>query len=145
MATIEKGQFFLDHKAIKDGQSKAKFFIALTEAELDDEKIVCFVINTEKRMDIYQVLCNRKKQKFVLSPDIHKFSFLENFSSIMLDEPCFYFVNEFYEDGLDLLDDIAEETLCRQINNCIDIGYLLPGFTKLLKENYKNKPKTTSK
>ena len=44
MATIDRGQFFLDHHAIKDGNQKAKYFIALTEGNLDDDRLICFVL-----------------------------------------------------------------------------------------------------
>jgi len=140
MATIDKGQFFLDHHALKDGKQKAKFFIALTEGDTDDESVICFVINTEHRMDLYKIECNRSKQRFILFKDVHKFEFLEKPSSIMLDEACQYFIKEFYDDHIKILDDKADETLCRQIKNCIDEGYILPAFMRKIKENYKNKP-----
>jgi len=140
MATIDRGQFFLDFKAVKSGNEKAKFFIALTEGTDDDDSIICFVINTEHRMDLYNVNCNRSKQRFILFKDVHKFEFLKNPSSIMLDDACQYFIAEFYEDNLKILDDKADEILCRQIKNCIDEGYILPAFMKKIKENYKNKP-----
>ena len=78
MATIDRGQFFIDFKAIKDGRDKPKYFIALTEGNDDDDGIICFVINTENRMDLYQIGCNRKKQRFILFKDIHNFDFLPN-------------------------------------------------------------------
>lgn len=139
MATIDKGQFFLDHQAIKQGESKAKFFIALTEGDSDDEEVVCIVMNTEHRMDLYHVGCNKEKQKFVLYNKIHKFEFLKNPSSLMLDEPCIYSVGEFYSDNIKILDDVADEILCRQIRNCIDDKHLLPKITRLIKECYKKK------
>lgn len=139
MATIDKGQFFLDHHALKDGEKKAKFFIALTEGDLDDEAIICFVINTEHRMDLYKIECNRTKQRFILFKDVHKFEFLEKPSSIMLDDAYQYFVKEFYTDQIKILDDKASETLCRQIKNCIDEGYILPKLMKKIKAEYKNK------
>lgn len=137
MATINRGQFFLDHKAIKDGHQKAKFFIALTEGDADDEGVICFVINTEHKMDLYHVCCNKKQQKFVLYNTIHKFKFLEEPSSIMLGEPCRYYVKEFYESHIKILGDIADEKLCREIKNCLDEGYILPSFMEIIKKNYK--------
>jgi hypothetical protein len=145
MATIERGQFFIDHRALKNGKQKAKFFIALTDGDFDDDSIICFVINTEHRMDLYNVGCNRTKQRFILFKDIHKFEFLKSPSSIMLDEACRYFVKEFYEDNIGILDDKADENLCRQIKNCIDEGYILPSLMKLIKECYKDKPNPTIK
>lgn len=139
MATIDKGQFFLDFTALKNGVSKAKYFITLTEGNEDEDSIICFVINTEHRMDLYNVGCNGNKQRFILFKDIHKFEFLKNPSSVMLDEACQYFIEEFYGDNLKILDDKADETLCRQIKNCIDEGYILPSFMSKIKENYKLK------
>ena len=138
MATIDRGQFFLHHHAIKDGKQKAKYFIALTEGELDDDRVICFVLNTENRMDLYRVGCNKNKQKFVLYNEIHRFEFLEKPSSIMLDEPCCYWVKEFYEDKITILRDKADEKLCREIKNCIDEGYILPSLMKQIRDNYKN-------
>lgn len=140
MATIEKGQFFLDHKALKQGKTKAKYFIVLNDGEIDDDELVCIVLNTEHRMDLYHVGCNKEKQKFVLYKDQHNFNFLKEPSSLILDEPRIYLVGEFYLDNILILDDIADETLCRQINNCIDYKHLLPKVSKLLKNCYKRKP-----
>lgn len=139
MATIEKGQFFLDHQALKEGETKAKYFIVLTDGNLDDDEVICIVMNTEHRMDIYHVGCNHEKQKFVLYKEEHEFDFLEKPSSLMLDEPRTYWVKEFYEDHLKILDDKADENLCRQIKNCVDINYWLPRQAQLLKDCYKKK------
>lgn len=139
MATIEKGQFFLDHQALKQGETKAKYFIVLNDGEIDDDELVCIVMNTEHRMDLYHVGCNKEKQKFVLYKDEHKFDFLKNPSSLILDEPRLYKVEEFYENNINILEDIADETLCRQIKNCVDEKYWLPKFTQLVKDCYKKR------
>lgn len=139
MITVERGQFFLDYHSIKVGKEKAKFFLALTSGDELDEEVICFVINTEKRMDLYNVCCNKSKQKFILYNEIHNFNFLEKPSSIMLDEARKYYVKEFFDDGIKLLDDIAEEKICREIKNCIDPGYILPKFWAIIQADYKIK------
>ncbi|HET56789.1 MAG TPA: hypothetical protein ENN33_16475 [Ignavibacteria bacterium] len=139
MTTIEKGQFFLDHKALKQGKTKAKYFIVLNDGENDDDELVCIVLNTEHRMDLYKVGCNKEKQKFVLYKEHHKFDFLKEPSSLILDDPRIYQVKEFYFDNILILDDIADENLCRQINNCINYNHLLPKIARLLKDCYKRK------
>lgn len=88
-------------------------------------------------MDLYQVGCNHKKQRFILFKYIHKFEFLTDQSSIMLDDACRYYVKEFYEDKIKILNDKADDILCRQIKNCVDEGYILPKFMKMIKDCYK--------
>lgn len=136
MASIDKGQFFIDFEALKNGEQKSKFFIALTDGYADDDSIICFVINTEHRMDLYNIGCNRCKQKFILFKDIHQFEFLKEPSSIMLQEPRCYFVKDFYHDNIKVLNDKADDILCRQIKNCIDVGYIIPKFMKVIKACY---------
>lgn len=139
MATINKGQFFLDLQALKEGKTKAKYFIALTEGDNEEDDIICFVINTEHRMDLYNICCNKEKQRFILFKDVHNFDFLTEPSSIMLNEACRYYVKEFYEEKIKILSDKADNNLCRQIKNCIDEGNILPKFMKIIKDNYKKK------
>ena len=144
MAIIEKGQFFKDNKAVKlDTEPKSKYFITLTQGNEEDDPLLCFVLNTEDRMDLYKVGCNKKKEKFILSPDIQNFTFLKNFSAIMLLGAQTYKVFELFEnDGIEVLEkDIADDELLRQIKNCIDINNLLPKEKELLDENYKKKKK----
>ena len=136
MPSIPKGQFFLDLIATKHGQQKGKFFIALTEGEFDDDRLICFVLNTENRMDLYRDGCNKAKGKFILLPDNHDFGFLINPTSIMLNEPCCYLVKEFYEDRI-IMKKVADEKILREIKNCIDNGYLLPWMIKDIKSNYR--------
>ncbi|MBU0561455.1 MAG: hypothetical protein KKD86_15105 [Bacteroidetes bacterium] len=143
MPTIPKGQFFMDLYAMKDGESKPKYFIAMTEGEYDDDEIISMVLNTEHRLGIYRVGCNSKKQKYVLLPDNHDFSFLKNPTSIMLSEPCCYYTEEFYESRIKLYE-IADENLLRRIKNCIDFGYMLPRWAKLIKDSFKFNSGTTS-
>lgn len=134
MATFEKGQTFLDLGAINFYGEKGKYFIALSDAEYDDDLIVCFVMNTEKRMDKCHLHCNRELQKFIIKPNT--FSFIKDYTAIMLILPCCYYLKEMYEPRIRLLD-IADETLCRQIKNCIDWNEIPPKFKFLIKQSFK--------
>jgi hypothetical protein len=110
----------------------------LTDGDSDDDLLVCFSLNTEKRMDKYNVLCNKKSAKFILSPEIHKFTFLKKFTSLNLDEPCLYSVKELFENHIKICEkDKAGIELVRQIKNCIDNGYLLPKHIFLIKDSFK--------
>lgn len=137
MAIIEKGSFFWDPHAVRDFREKDKYFIVLTDGDYEDDLLVCFSLNTEKRMDLYNVLCNRKSAKFILSPDLHRFSFLKKFTSLNLAEPCLYSAKELFETDIKILEqDKAELELLRQIKNCIDNGYLLPKHIALIKNSF---------
>lgn len=57
MAIIEKGTFFLDPNACRNFREKPKYFIVLTDGESEDDKLICFSLNTEHRMDIYHLSC----------------------------------------------------------------------------------------
>ncbi len=89
-------------------------------------------------MDKYNVLCNKKSQKFILSPDLHKFSFLKNFTALNLDQPCLYSVKELFENHIKVFEkDKASIELLRQIRNFIDEGYLLPKHISLIKSSFR--------
>lgn len=137
MAEFEKGQFFFDHKASNFQGQKGKYFIALTDAECDDDWIVCFVLNTERRMDLHNVDCNKNVQKFILTPN--NFSFVKNYTAIMLSLPCCYQLIEMYKDNIKLLNDKADEVICRRIKNCIDLNQITIKLAKLIKECYKSR------
>lgn len=134
MAEFEKGQTFLDLKATNYQGTKGKYFIGLSNADYDDDIIVCFVFNTENRMDKYHLYCNSEVQKFILPPKI--FPFLTNHSAIMLNQPCCYNLKEIYNDSIKLLEK-ADDNLSRQIKNCIDWGYIPPKFQTLIKQSFK--------
>jgi len=137
MDTIKKGLFFLDYQAQRDFKKKAKYFIVFTDGDLLDDELVCFSLNTEHRMDLYRILCNKNKAKFILSSSVHKFSFLTEFSTLMLNEPCIYRVEELFSDRFEVFEnDIASIELLRQIRNCIDDGYLLPKHILLIKNSF---------
>ena len=66
MAVFNKGQTFIDHKAIDLTGIKPKYFIALSSADDPDDMVVCFVMNTEHRMDKYHFNCNKKDLRFII-------------------------------------------------------------------------------
>lgn len=134
MAEFEIGHTFLDLKATNFYGEKGKYFIALSSAEYDDDPIICFVMNTENRMDKYHLDCNRGNQKFILAPN--KFSFIKNHTSIMLSQPVQYSLRGIYEDNIKLLDK-ADILLCRQIKNCIDWNYIPHKFAELINSSFK--------
>lgn len=136
MAEFDKGQFFFDRKAINFQGPKGKYFIGLTDANEADDLIVSFVINTENNFNKYNLKCNSKAQKFILAPN--EFSFLSKHSSIMLSIPCRYSFEEICESNIEILKDKADDTLCRQIKNCIDLEQIEPLFSNPIKECYKN-------
>ncbi|MGA2298774.1 MAG: hypothetical protein ABSG15_14600 [FCB group bacterium] len=134
MAEFERGQTFLDKKAINFDGTKGKYFIALSNAESSDDEVVCFVMNTENRMDKYKLNCNKKPGKFIIKPAT--FSFIKNYTSIMLNKEAYYTLDELCDKNIDLRD-VAEDKLQREIKNCIDFDYLLPKGTKLIKDSFK--------
>ncbi len=137
MVEFERGQFFLDHQATNYQGQKGKYFIALTDAECDDDLIVCFVLNTERRMELHTLDCNKEVQKYILAPN--SFSFVRDHSAIMLSLPCCYKLIEMYKDNIQILNDKADEVLCRRIKNCIDLNQIIIKFAKIIKECYKSR------
>jgi hypothetical protein len=134
MADLNKGQTFLDLSAINFFGTKGKFFIALSDAEDEDDLVVCFVMNTEHRMDKYNLLCNKNQQRFIIAPST--FSFVSEYTSIMLVKEVFYEYSEFFHDHIKLKD-VADDLLVRQIKNCLDFNYLTPKAAKLIKDSFK--------
>jgi hypothetical protein len=134
MADFEKGQTFLDLKATNFSGTKGKYYIALSDAEDDDDRIISFVMNTENRMDKCRIGCNKKLQKYILKPG--DFSFIKNYTAIMLELPVQYSLSEMYEDNIKLLDK-ADDNLCRQIKNCIDFNYIPVKFAQIIKTCFK--------
>ena len=139
MCLIKKGQFFLDKKSCNIDGQKPKYHLVLTDGKEEEDKVLCLVLNSEKHMDKYKIGCNKSKQKYIISPETHKFSFLKNYTSIILMRVRTYFAREFYEDNLDVLKDFAEIDLMRQIKNCLDENNLLPNEKEILKNCYKIK------
>jgi len=134
MAEFEIGQTFLDLKATNFSGTKGKYYIALSNADFDDDLIISFVMNTENRMEKYKYGCNKDAQKFVIAPKT--FSFIDRDTSIMLDQPVCYKLIEIYGRSIKLLDR-ADETLCRQIKNCIDLNYIPVKFANIIKACFK--------
>ena len=129
MADFEKGQTFIDKQAVNLDQTKAKYFIGMCNAEYDDDLIVCFVMNTEKRMDQYHLNCNKEACRFIIEPST--FSFITKPTSIMLKREWIYKMSELYNSNIKLLDK-ADETLARQIKNCIDWNHIMLKSKKLI-------------
>jgi hypothetical protein len=142
MAEFEKGQFFFDKTATNYQGSKGKYFIGLTDANDGDDIIVSFVLNTENNFQKYNLNCNRDIQKYILTPN--QFSFLKNYTSIMLSVPRKYTFEEMCESHIDILKDIADEKVCRQIKNCIDMDLIEPIFANPIKECFKTTAKNKS-
>ena len=134
MADFNKGQTFLDIAAVNYYSSKPKYFITMSDADYDDDLIVCFVMNTEHRTDKYRVGCNKDYQRFIIEPGT--FSFVTEHTSIMLLRESLYKYSEMYGDKIKLLD-IAGDLLVRQIRNCIDWNNLTAKATRLIKDSFK--------
>ena len=134
MADLNKGQTFLDLSATNYYGTKGKFFIALSNAEVENDLVVCFVMNTEKRMNKYHLLCNKNHQRFIIAPKT--FSFISEYTSIMLVKEVFYEYSEFFQDHIKLKD-VADDILVRQIKNCLDFNYLTQKATRLIKDSFK--------
>jgi hypothetical protein len=135
MADFERGQTFLDLAAVNIEGSTDKYYIGLSNADYDDDIIVCFVFNTEHRMDKYHLGCNKDKQKFIIAPKT--FSFIKDYTSIMLNREVCYRLEEMYSDKIQLLDKAPDE-LCRQIKNCIDWDFITPKHVSLIKNSFKD-------
>lgn len=75
MADFEIGQIFLDKKATNHQGTKGKYYISLSDAEYDDDEIICFVFNTENHMYKYKYGCNKEDQKYILKSN--SFTFLK--------------------------------------------------------------------
>lgn len=134
MAVFEKGQTFLDHEAIDFYGVNPKYFIALSNADFPDDKIICFVMNTENRMEKYHFNCNKNDLRFIIRSNT--FSFIDHPTSIMLNKEIFYTFEEICQDHIELLD-VADDLLTRQIKNCIDWNFILPKSKKLIFDSFR--------
>jgi hypothetical protein len=113
-----KGTIFIDKKATSIQGIKPKYFIGLNNANEDDDKITCFVFNTENFPDKLIEGCNKEKEKFYLPPD--KFSFLPNHTVIMLNRAVYYKLEEILTNTEITILETVSDILARQIKNCID-------------------------
>ena len=107
MADFERGQTFLDLRACNIDRTGGKYFIGLSDACDDDDIIVCFIFNTEHKMDKYRLACNPKSEKFIIAPKT--FSFITQNTSIMLYREVIYRLAEMYESNIKLLDKAEDE------------------------------------
>jgi len=141
MADFKVVQTFIDHLAtsVSHPQPKPKFFIGMSEASKLSDMIVCFVMNTERQMKNHTLNCNSRVQKFILVPS--DFTFLTEFTSIMLNQVASYTLEEIYEyhsRSRIKFFEIAGAELCRQIKNCINFNFIEPIYSSLIKESFKN-------
>jgi hypothetical protein len=134
MPILERGQTFINHTSTLGEITKAKYFIAMNNADNDNDPVVCFVFNTENYEQYYKHQCIKPLVKFNIEPNT--FSFIKNYTSIMLKIPVDYKLHELFKSNIDFLDK-ADELLQRQIKNCIDFGYLLPKHAELIKSAFK--------
>ena len=73
MAEFEIGQTLLDKQSTNFDGTKGKYFIALSSADYDNDPIICFVMNTERKMSKYHYNCNKKNQRFIIKPETFSF------------------------------------------------------------------------
>jgi len=134
MAELERGQTFLDLKACNSDGTKGKFHISLSNVSFDDDILVCFVFNTEHKMSKYKLDCNPTSERFIIAPKT--FSFITDFTSIMLHREVIYRLEEIYESNIKLLD-IADDMLSRKIKNCICRDHISPKMYALITNSFK--------
>ena len=113
-----KGTIFIDRKATSIQGIKPKYFIGLNNANDNDDRITCFVLNTENFPDRLTEGCHKEKEKFYILPD--KFSFLPNHTVIMLNRAYYYHLEEIISKTEITTLVTVSEILARQIKNCID-------------------------
>ena len=106
----------------------------MSSAEYDNDYIICFAMNTERRMDRYRLGCNYNHSKFIIKPST--LSFVDEYTSIMLMTPLCYQLIEMYNDWIKIKDK-ADVLLCKQIKNCIDWGYISLRFAEFIKSSFK--------
>ena len=134
MADIEIGQTFLNLTATNYQGTKGKYFIAMSCADCWGGKFACFVMHTEHRKEKYRLWCNKKAQKFMIAPNT--LSFITSYTSIMLSIPNLYEYDEMYESNIKLFE-VAPETICKQIKNCIDWSNISLKIANLIKSSFK--------
>lgn len=139
MPLFEAGRTFLDKKAPNLSGSKAKYFIGMNNADFEDDYIVCFVFNTEHRIDLMPHLgCIKAKLKYVIEPGA--FSYITKHSSIEL-YPVYYKLKELLDNPNIVELDKANDILSRRIKNCVDEKLIPPKAWNLIKDSFKNSKK----
>ena len=137
MAEFERGQTFIDLKSPNIQGTKPKYFIALNNADFDDDLIICFVMNTEHHFSKYHLKCNKEKSRYILKAK--DLTFITDYTSIILNLPHRFTLEEIANSSHIKLEEIAPELMQREIKNCIDFGYIREDWAKLIKESFKNK------
>ncbi|NUM43002.1 MAG: hypothetical protein HUU45_15405 [Leptospiraceae bacterium] len=137
MPLFEAGRTFLDKKALNSTGPNPKYFIGMNDADFEDDAIVCFVFNTEHRMDLLpHTGCIKNKLKYVLIPGT--FSFIKSHTAIDL-YPVFYNLKELINNENIVELDKASEELARKIKNCIDEKLIPKKAWSLIKDSFKSK------
>lgn len=113
-----KGTIFIDKKSTNIQGIKPKYFIGLNNANDDDDRITCFVLNTEDYPDKLVEGCNKEKEKFYIPPNT--FDFLRNHTVIMLNRASYYYMEELISKTEITILETVTEVLARQIKNCIN-------------------------
>ena len=141
MAEFEKGQIFLDLKATNfdHPEGKSKYFLAMNDVNDEDDLIICFSINTEHRLDLYNVGCNAKpKAKYILIPGLHPE--IKKHSYMLMNTTCQYSFGELINDSkIKLFNEKLSDEKLRQINNCIDKDSIVVKHLNIIKEAFKIK------
>ena len=137
MAELELGWTFFDKRATNLAGQKGKYFLAFADAEYDDDRIPCFVCNTENRMDICHLGCNEKHERYVIAPET--FSWVTDYTAIMLNKESWYTLEEILGDEIELKER-AKETLLRQIKNCIDKDSISPAALERINSSFHSLP-----
>lgn len=135
MAEFERGQTFIDLKSSNINQTKAKYFIALSNANYEDDEIICFVMNTEQRMNLFNYDCNKNAGKFIIPNGT--FKFIDRDTSIMLRTETYFLFSEILNSSSIKLLEIADEQLQRKIKNCIDFNFIPPKAKKIILDSFK--------
>jgi hypothetical protein len=135
MSLFDAGTTFLVKRSTNLQGTKPKYFIGMNNGDEEDECIISFVFNTEKRMDLHHLHCNKDKQKFIIEPST--FSFINVYSAIILSVPNFFSLKEILCEKEIKIMDTAPELLSRQIKNCIDWSYIPIKYHQIIKQCFK--------
>ncbi|HEY3249606.1 MAG TPA: hypothetical protein VGK25_00675 [Ignavibacteria bacterium] len=134
---FQAGTIFLDLKAANIDGQKAKYFIGMNEANDEDDKVICFVLNTEHHPEKLTEGCNKNKEKFYVP--LKKFNFQTANTSIMLYRTVIYKLEEIISSQDIKIIETVDETMARQIKNCIDKESIEPFAWELINASFKIK------
>jgi hypothetical protein len=128
------GTVFIDLKASNITGCKPKYFIGMSKANYEDDKIICFVFNTENYPQNLHDGCNKIKEKFFLPPK--RFDFQTEPTSIMLNKEHYYSLNEILnDDKIKIVNNEIELKLLLKIFNCINRKSIAEFGWEMLKES----------